>query len=168
MMRIHLTRFLAAAFMAVAALATPALAHDQQLGDLLLHHPWARATPGGAKAGAAYLRIENHGDTADTLIGASADIAALVEIHMMSMENDMMVMGPAGEVEIPAHGTVELKPHGLHIMLMGLKRPLKEGETVPVTITFARAGSIVLEVKVEAIDATGEGGMEGDAEEHSH
>lgn len=163
-----ITRFCAGLVVVLATLAAPAFAHEQQLGDLLLHHPWARATPGGAKAGAAYLRIENHGDTADTLIGASADIAAHVEIHMMSMENDMMVMKPAGDVEIPPHGTVELKPHGLHIMLMGLKQPLKEGETVPVTITFARAGSIVLEIKVEAIDGTGDGGMEGDAEEHSH
>jgi copper(I)-binding protein len=155
------------ALLAALTLALPAAAHEQKHGDLLLHHAWARATPAGAKAGAAYVRIENHGTSADTLTGAAADIAAMVEIHRMSDENGTMVMAPAGPVEIPAHGTVELKPHGLHIMLMGLKQPLREGDTFPVTLTFAKAGPVELQVVVEAIGGTG-GHDEGEGEEHSH
>jgi copper(I)-binding protein len=154
---------------ALAAFVMTATAHEQQHGDLLLHHAWARATPGGAKTGAAYVRIENHGMATDKLIGAAADIAAKVEIHSMSMENDVMVMAPAGEIEIPAHGIVELKPHGLHIMLMGLTQPLKEGDTFAVTLTFEKAGPVDLQIVVEATDSDGSGhdGAEGGGD-HTH
>jgi copper(I)-binding protein len=159
------------AFLAIVTFALPAAAHEFKLGDLVLHHPWARATPGGAKAGAAYVRIDNHGMAADKLIGASAAIAAKVEIHNMSMENGAMVMAPAGDIEIPSHGSVELAPHGLHIMLMGLKQPLVEGETFPVTLTFEKSGDVEVDVLVEAIgsDSGGHGEMPTeDGEEHTH
>jgi len=167
---------------ALSLLVAAASAHEQKHGDLLLHHPWARATPAGAKTGAAYVRIENHGPAADILTGAASDIAAKVEIHNMTMENGTMVMGPAGEIEIPSHGTVELKPHGLHIMLMGLKQPLAEGDMFTVTLTFAKAGAVDLQVIVEGIGSEsghdgdshdgeghdGEGDDAGEFEEHSH
>lgn len=139
--------------MSLPGLVQSAAAHEQTLGNLVLHHAWARATPGGAKSGAAYVEIENKGDQPDKLLGAAADIAEMVEIHKMSMENDVMVMKPAGALDIPAHGKVELKPHGLHIMLMGLKHPLKEGDTFPVTLTFEKAGSVELQVVVDKVDA---------------
>ena len=68
----------------------------------------------------------------------------------------MMTMKPAGAVDIPAHGKVELKPHGLHVMLMGLKKPLAEGDTFVVTLTFAKAGSVDLQVVVGKVDDMGE------------
>lgn len=155
---------------AVAALAAPSFAHEQKLGDLVLHHAWARATPAGAKTGAVYVRIENHGMAEDKLIGVASDIAAKVEVHNMTMDNGTMVMGPAGELPIPMHGTLELAPHGLHIMLMGLKKPLSEGDTFPVTVTFEMAGAIDLQVVVEAIGSEGghDGEAGGEGEEHSH
>lgn len=140
---------------ALVAFSLPAAAQDQNLGDLVLQHAWARATPGGAKTGAAYVRIENRGMAADQLIGAASPIAAKVGIHTMSTDSGTMVMGPAGDVEVPAQGMVELKPHGLHIMMMGLTKPLREGETFPVTLTFEKAGSVELQVVVEPIGSDG-------------
>lgn len=151
-----LLTFLFAALIATAGLGGLAAAHEQKLGALILHHAWSRATPNGAKTGAAYVKIENTGDTPDQLLSASADIAAMTEVHQMTMDNDMMKMGPAGPVDIPAHGVVELKPHGLHIMLMGLKKPLAEGDTFPVTLTFAKAGKVELQVVVGKVDDMGE------------
>lgn len=148
--------FLFAAFIAIAGITGLAAAHEQKLGDLILHHAWARATPAGAKTGAGYVKIENTGDTPDQLLSVSSDIAAMTEIHQMTMENDMMKMGPAGAIDIPAHGVVELKPHGLHIMMMGLKKPLVEGDTFPVTLTFAKAGKVDLQIVVGKVDDMGE------------
>lgn len=147
---------LAAALITFGSLTTLADAHEQKVGDLVLHHAWSRATPGGAKTGAAFVEIENTGDTPDQLLSASSDVAAMTQVHQMSMENDMMSMKPAGIVDIPAHGKVELKPHGLHVMLMGLKKPFVEGDTFVVTLEFAKAGKVDLQVVVGKVDDMGE------------
>jgi copper(I)-binding protein len=149
----RLATFLLACLLAFGGLGSVAAAHEQKLGDLVLHHAWSRANPAGAKSGAVFVTIENTGDTPDQLLGASSDVAAMTEIHQMSMENDVMTMKPAGILDIPAHGTVELKPHGLHIMLMGLKQRFAEGDTFAVTLTFAKAGSVTLQVVVDKVDA---------------
>jgi copper(I)-binding protein len=151
-----LVSFLAAALIALGGLSLSAAAHEQKAGDLLLEHAWARATPGGAKAGAVFVKIENHGDTADQLLGASSDVAAMTEVHQMSMENDVMTMKPAGVLDIPAHGELVLKPHSYHVMLMGLKKPLVEGDTFVVTLEFAKAGKVDLQVVVGKVDDMGE------------
>lgn len=147
---------LLAALISLGGFTTLASAHEQKAGDLILHHAWSRATPGGAKTGAAFVEIENTGDTPDQLLGASSDIAALTEVHQMSMENDMMSMKPAGVVDIPAHSKVALKPHGLHVMLMGLRKPFIEGDTFVVTLEFAKAGKVDLQVVVGKVDDMGE------------
>ena len=151
----RLATFLLACLLALGSLGTVAAAHEQKLGDLVLHHAWSRANPAGAKSGAVFVTIENTGDMPDQLLSASSDVAAMTEIHQMSMENDIMVMKPAGLLDIPAHGKVELKPHGLHIMLMGLKQRFAEGDTFSVTLTFAKAGSVTLQVVVDKVDAMG-------------
>ena len=151
----RLATFLLACLLALGSLGTVAAAHEQKLGDLVLHHAWSRANPAGAKSGAVFVTIENTGDMPDQLLSASSDVAAMTEIHQMSMENDIMVMKPAGILDIPAHGKVELKPHGLHIMLMGLKQRFAEGDTFAVTLTFAKAGSVTLQVVVDKVDAMG-------------
>ncbi len=146
----------AAALIGFGALTTVASAHEQKAGDLVFHHAWARATPAGAKAGAAFVRIENIGDAADQLLSASSDVAAMTEIHQMSMENNTMTMKPAGVLDVPAHGELVLKPHSYHVMLMGLKKPLNEGDTFVVTLTFAKAGKVDLQVVVGKVDDMGE------------
>lgn len=137
----------------LTTITSSALAHEQKIGDLVLHHAWSRANPAGAKSGAIYVEIENTGDTADQLLSVSTDIAAMAEVHQMSMDNDIMTMAPAGPLDIPPHAKVKLAPHGLHIMLMGLKKRFAEGDTFPVTLTFAKAGTVTLQVVVDKVDA---------------
>jgi copper(I)-binding protein len=123
-------------------------AHEYKVKDLTIGHPWARATPGGAKVGAVYLTLVNDGKATDRLLKAATPLAAGVSIHTMIKDGDVMRMREVDGVEIPAGKTVELKPGGLHIMLMGLTRPLKEGDMFPLTLTLANAGEVAVEVMV--------------------
>lgn len=139
--------------LSIMSFGASAFAHEQKIGDLILHHAWSRANPAGAKSGAVFVEIENTGDTADQLLSVSTDVAAMADVHEMSMDNDMMTMKAVGALDIPPHAKVELKPHGLHIMLMGLKKRFAEGDTFPVTLTFAKAGTVTLQVVVDKAGA---------------
>jgi hypothetical protein len=113
---------------------------------------WARASSAMASAGAAYMTIENTGSAADALIGASSPAATTAEVHETvvmgspapgaSADGGMMGMQPVKRLEIPAGGTVELKPGSYHIMLIGLKQDLKVGDSVEITLTFEKVGEI--------------------------
>lgn len=139
--------------------ASAALAHDYKIGDLVIDHPWARATPKGAPAGGAFLVVTNKGKAADRLLAGTADVAGTVEIHEMAVVDGIMKMRPiAGGIEIPPGGSVTLKPGGLHVMLIGLKEPLVKGQKVKGTLIFEKAGTIAVEYEVEAIAAQGQGG----------
>ena len=140
------------------ALASPsAMAADVTLGSLVIHQPWARATPGGAEVGGGYLTIENRGSTPDRLSGGSFAGSNGFELHSMSMDGGIMKMRPAGPLEIPAGKSVTLDPAGLHIMFTGLKRGLKQGETVPGTLAFEHAGTAKVDFQVEGFGAKGPG-----------
>ncbi len=135
----------------------PLFAHGYTQGDLHIAHPWVRASIPGASNGAAYLiRIENQGKTTDALVKVSTPIAARAELHNHVMEGDMMKMFEVKRIDIPAGSSVTLSPGGYHIMLFGLKQELKAGERYPMTLTFAKAGSVEVEFKVEDISFTGE------------
>lgn len=149
----RIVAFLLALSLSLTAFGPLAAAHEQKVGDLILHHAWSRANPAGAKSGAVFVVIENTGDTADQLLSVATDVAAMSAVHQMSMDNDVMTMKPAGFLDIPPHAKVELKPQGLHIMLMGLKKRFAEGDTFPVTLTFAKAGTVTLQVVVDKVDA---------------
>ncbi len=111
--------------------------------------PWSRETAEGQNAGGAFMTIANTGTAADRLTGGSSPVAGRVEIHTMTMENDVMRMRRLADgLEIPAGGEVTLKPGSFHVMLMDLKQPLKAGETVPLTLTFAGAGTIETQLDV--------------------
>lgn len=129
-------------------------------GDIDIQNPWARASAGPAKAGAAFLDIKNSGE-ADRVTGASADVAEVVELHTHIRDGDVMKMRRVDAIDVPANGMAHLKPGGLHVMFMGLKAPLKEGESFPLTLTFENAGDITVDVEVKepgAMDAMhGEG-----------
>ena len=140
--------------------APAAFAHDYKLGALSIAHPWARASAGPARNGAAFLVIENAG-AADRLIAVSGEVSERAELHSHMMEGDVMKMRRVEAVEVPANGTAALQPGGLHIMLIGLKQPLQEGERFPLTLTFKAAGEIVVEVAVEGVAGMGpQGGTE--------
>ena len=143
--------FLAA--LLLIALSAPASAHQVKVGDLLIVHPWSRATPGQAPNGAVFMKIENQGQADDKLLSASSDVAAMVGIHEHVMEGDVAKMRPVDFVPLPAQSTTELKPGGYHIMLMGLNEPLVEYGSFHLTLTFEKAGSIEVEVQVEEAGA---------------
>jgi copper(I)-binding protein len=142
-------------FVALMALAGIASAHQYQKGDLLIVHPWTRATAEGATVGAGYMKITNNGKVADLLTGGTIDGADKVEVHEMKMDGDKMTMRqlPDG-IEIKPGQTVELKPGSYHLMFLGLKKSISEGSNVKGSLTFQKAGSVDVEYKVEAIGAT--------------
>jgi copper(I)-binding protein len=136
-------------------LATPSLAHDYKLGALEIGQPWARATPPSAPAGGGFLKITNTGSTPDRLVSASSPAAELVQVHEMKMDGNVMRMREVEKgLEIPAGGSVTLAPGGFHLMMMGLKGPLKQGASVPVTLVFEKAGRVEVEMTVEAVGAS--------------
>ena len=145
---------LRALFLALALLVVPvsvAIAHDYKLEKLKIHHPWAGATPAGAKVGGGYVAITNYGDAPDTLLSVSTDVADMVQIHSMSMENDVMKMAEVTDgLEIKPGETLALKPGSFHIMFMGLKAPLVEKATFKADLTFAKSGTVTVDFVVEA------------------
>jgi hypothetical protein len=94
--------------------------------------------------------LQNNGSTADRLVGAESDVAEAVELHISEMKGEVMTMRPIEYVEVPANGQAELKPGGMHIMLIGLKRDLKAGEKVALTLVFENGGRIDVEAEVRA------------------
>jgi copper(I)-binding protein len=143
-------------------------AHANHDTPIVIERPWARATPPGAPTGAAYLTIMNHGPEADVLVAASSPAAERVEFHETTMNGGVMRMRPATNgVAVPAHGTIVLKPDGgYHLMLSGLKAPLRSGTMLPVTLRFAKAGPIDVVFAVEPIGARGPSA--GATPEHKH
>ena len=125
-------------------------------GGPVLETPWARATAGRAETGAAYATLIGGGQP-DRLIAASSPVAETVELHTHLEEDGVMRMRPVEAIAVPAGGKVELKPGGLHIMLIGLKGPLKEGRHFPLTLIFERAGRIETEVPILAPGARNRG-----------
>lgn len=107
---------------------------------------WARAAVGGNSA--AYMTLRNTGPAADRLIRAESDVAAAVELHQTTMAGDMMKMAPVDGITLPAGGRVELKPGGLHVMLIGLQRELKAGETLKLKLYFEQAGALEIAAEV--------------------
>jgi copper(I)-binding protein len=147
---------------AAAVLTTPVRAEDVKAGDLVITQAWSRATPSGAKVGGGYLTIENKGATPDKLISATADVAAKVEVHEMAMNNGTMTMRPLENgVTIDPGKTVKLAPGGLHLMMMDLKNPLKQGDKVPVTLQFEKAGKVAVTLGVQGVGAKGPGDAAG-------
>lgn len=144
----------AASFAALTATAGAALA------DATVHNPWARATPPTAKNGAAYLVVKG-GVSGDRLVSASAPVSERVELHTHIMDGGVAKMREVPAIEVPANGVVELKPGGLHVMLMGLKAPLKEGGTFPLTLKFEKQGAVTVDVPVKALGAMGDAGSHG-------
>lgn len=145
----------------VAALPLLAQAQSVQLGELMIGLPYARATVPGQTAGGGFLTIENKGAD-DRLVAARAAVSNTVELHTMTMDGNVMKMRAVDAIPVPAGRTVELKPGGLHIMFIGLKAPLGEGDSFPMTLRFEKAGEVTVNVKVQPV-AGGGGGHGGHA-----
>ena len=157
-----------AAVLTAATLVSTAAA----AADIKVEKPWARASAGMAKAGAAFLSIHNSGAAADRLVGAKADVSKKVELHTHIKESDLMKMRQVEAIDVPAGETVMLQPGGNHVMFMGLNGPFKEGEYFPLTLVFEKAGEVTVDVAVQGAGAKGmehnqmhdHGGMKG----HQH
>jgi len=140
--------------MLVAALASgTALADEYRAKTLRISNAFVRATPPGAKVAGAFMSIENQGKETDRLVSASSPVAGLVEIHEMAMDGGLMKMRAVKGIDLKPGATVELRPGGYHVMLEDLKQPLKQGEQVPVLLTFEKAGTVEIKVKVEPMGA---------------
>ena len=138
----------------VAVLALPAFALDYKLGVIEIGHPWSRATPPTAESGGGFLAITNTGTTPDRLIAVKSPAADKVEIHEMKMDGNIMRMREVEKgIEIPPGSTVELKPGGFHVMFMGLRAPFAKDAKVPLTLVFEKAGSIDVDLMVQAMGA---------------
>ena len=156
-----LLRILICAAFAANLFAATARAEDVKAGDLVVSQAWSRATPGGAKIAGGYLTIENKGAAPDRLIGGSAEIVGKFEVHEMAMNNGVMTMRPLDKgLAIEPGKTVKLAPGGYHLMLMDLKGPLKQGEKVPVTLEFEKAGKVKVPFDVQGVGAQAPAAME--------
>jgi copper(I)-binding protein len=156
-----LLRTFAFATLAAVLCSTPVRAEEVKAGDLVITQAWSRATPNGAKIGGGYLTIENKGSAADRLIGGSGDIAGKVEVHEMAVDNGVMKMRPLDKgLTIEPGKTIKLAPGGYHLMMFDLKGPLKQGEKVPVTLEFEKAGKVAISLDVQGLGAQAPGGTE--------
>lgn len=146
-----------------ATLATPFMApgaaranHDTTHGSLTLIHPWTRAARAGGQ-GAGFMGIRNNGAEADRLVAASSPAAPRMELHTHIRDGDVMRMRPVNDIPVPAGQTVRLQPGGLHLMFIGLSQELHQGQSVPVTLVFERAGPVTLLLEIQAAGARGHG-----------
>lgn len=131
-------------------------------GPLNVEAAWARATPEGTQVAAAYFTMKNSGSEADRLVSVATDGAGRTEIHEMFKDGDVMRMRElASGLDVPAGGKVSLAPGGLHLMLLDLKGPLVQGQTVKGMLKFEKAGSVPVEFHIEAAGASAPG-------EHHH
>jgi len=126
----------------------PAGAHEFTLGSITVEHPWAR--PAAKGNGAAYFQVENSGGDADRLVGVSSEAARSVEMHTTAIDaQGVASMRPVQGVDLPPGGRAQFAPGSLHVMLIGLVKPLVQGEEFPLTLTFEHAGSVTVQIEVE-------------------
>ena len=130
------------------ALPTQSVAH----GNVTIVSPWSREMPPNVSNGAVYFRADNPGGEPDRLLGARTDIAERVELHTHHMEGGMMTMREVRSVELPARSRIDFKPHGLHLMLVGLKQPLVNGGHFGLTVVLEKAGDLDLMVEIKPVD----------------
>ncbi len=152
-------RRLALQLIGAIAIAASAQAHDFNAGDLVIDHPYAVATPEGARTGAVYFRsIRNQGHHADRLLGGRTAVAGSVQIHRSTMDGNVMQMRAIDALDLPAGAEVKLRHGGnLHVMLVDLKAPLRDGDRFPITLRFEHAGEKEVMVWVQQPKATDAG-----------
>ena len=147
-------KILAAVLIASAFGASAPSAHDYALKTLKIDHPFARATPPGAKVAGVFVTVENTGTQPDRLLSVSTPIAGVAELHQMSVDAGVMRMRGVAALEVRPGEKLQLKPGGYHVMLSELRRPLKVGDKFPLTLTFQNAGAVEVSVWVEEMGAS--------------
>lgn len=145
----------AAAVLAFALSAGLVQAEPVRQGDLEIDAAWARASIGTSRPGAAYFTVRNLGDEVDRLTGLSSPVSAMPMLHETTLSEGISRMAHVEAAAIPAGGELTLAPGGMHVMLMELTMPLKEGATFPLTLAFEAAGEVTVEVPVFGPGASG-------------
>ncbi len=120
-----------------------------------VEHAWARATTASATSGVVYLTIVDHGDP-DRLTGATTPVAGKAQLHQTTMQDDVMRMRPVDGLALSSREPVTLAPGGYHLMLTGLRQPLQQGRSFPLTLSFEHAGPVQASVIVESAGAAGQ------------
>jgi copper(I)-binding protein len=143
-------RYLIAAL--IVAVGTWTAGTAEAAASITVEHAWARASPKGAPNGVTYLTLVNGGTEADRLIGASSSVAENIQFHEEREEDGVSKMRQLDAIDIPAGGSVTLKPSGIHLM-MKLKAQLLEGQSFPLTLTFEKAGVIEVTVNIGKVGA---------------
>ncbi len=128
---------------------TPSVENEFRSGPFVIRNVWARPATQSDGLSAVYMVIENTGDQPDRLLHAHCEAAETVELHQSRMENGVMKMQPVEFVEVPPRGTVELKPGGLHVMLIGLTRDLNPGDTFELELHFEKLGHVEVQAVVQ-------------------
>lgn len=144
-----------------AVVALPLLvATSVALADVIVEAPWIRGVVAGQSTTGAFMTIRS--TTATRLVKVASPAAADTSVHRTAMVDGMMTMEPVESLTVPAHGSVELKPGGLHVMLMGLRAPLRTGQTVPLTLTFrgadGRDSTVTVQAQVRDVTGASAGG----------
>jgi periplasmic copper chaperone A len=137
----------------IAGFSTCAMASDYKIGSLEIIAPWSRAGPKGASTAIGYMTIKNNGAAPDRLIGGSADFANAFQLHSMTMEGGVSKMRELKSVDIGPNQAIDFKPGGSHVMFVGLKHPLSQGEHVKGTLIFEHAGTVQIEYDVQGVGA---------------
>ncbi len=132
----------------VLCIAGWALVATQALAEVTVTEAWVRGTVATQKATGAFMKIRSSDDA--KLVAAASPAATIVEVHEMAIKDNVMTMRAVDALPLPAGKTVELKPGGLHIMFIGLKAPLKKGDSFPLKLKFEKAGEVTVQVSVEA------------------
>ena len=155
-----------------ALLAAPAFAHSIKAGSIEIEHPWSRATAGAGTNGAIFMTLTNQGTSADRLLSVTSSAAERVELHSHIEEDGVMKMRQINAIELPAGATVLLGPGRFHAMLFGLKAALIAGQSIPLTLTFEKAGSVSGEALIQGAGDTMpehcDGGHDHSPPEHKH
>ena len=136
------------ALLFIAAITTTLIACRPTGPQIQISNAWGRPSPMVAGNGAAYMLIENMGGESDRLINASSEISEAVEIHDMTMEDDVMKMFQIDGLDIPARGSVELKPGGKHIMFISIYNKLEIGQVITIVLEFEKSGEIIVEAEI--------------------
>ena len=149
----HLLGLAASLFYGLCCALAPVAQTGAQTGGIEITDAWARATPGGAESGGAYLTLMS--PTGDRLTSVTSPAAAMAQLHEMTNDGGVMKMRDVTAIDLPPGKPVTLKPGGLHVMMMGLTHPLQPGQSVPLTLQFDRAGAREVSVAVGKVGAMG-------------
>ncbi|GMT49826.1 MAG: hypothetical protein IEMM0008_1365 [bacterium] len=126
---------------------------SQGNGKIIIKDPWIKEASTSQKMSGGYMTLENTNSQSDKLLSIQSDVCEVIELHKMTYENDIMKMRRVSDIEVPANGSVQLKQGGFHLMLISLKKDLKAGDKITLTLNFKNAGKQSITVPVKKLES---------------